>query len=1175
MLPFELDHKVLSVVPIPEYRSVNRAIQTLQNILSQNIVTYFKIERGVSLLQLTNLRQAVVFRRMEDEGNRILLPTLLLRQKKGWAVLIHQRLLNIMAYVFSLRSELEEPGEATGELGMLKFCEFLLRHHFEHLVFPNAGELDVIRSDIEFVGGWEKNRPKDYHAFLGALSNPEYGIIGKDFIELLEHAKSGEEFDSRLERIASLYVGHVAELPAKFLIELYPDLDFDMKMEVLSHIYRNSLLPGQALSKRTVDLRKVLRLFAVAIQHDSGEGLELFKTFRKRWGIEELLKELDLEDLDQERPLHQLFEIFKMNLEVLVEPEEIVNINRQVPRTAFHQPGPVSAPHQAKSLKERIDEARMDPDIPQSVIELIEKNKMNASGQSGAKYSELIETLLSIPWGKIKKIWVSPEEFDEGLNRSHYGLKKPKEIISDLFANLIWRYQHFKESERKRWRRTGTALLFVGPPGVGKTSLAISIAKNLGIPFHKISLGGMKDEADIRGYGFTYEGSKPGLIVQGLIKMGVMNGMFIMDEADKTEKFAIATLLEILDPEQNHLFHDKYTQSTVDIDLSNCHFVLTANTVETVPEAILNRCEIVFLDRYSVDEKIAIAREFLVQRIRERYLIGENEISFDPEEESEILRHLIRDYTYEAGVRDLERIMRTLFLRTQRKEIMAKGNNSVKLDLVKIHKYLEPPNRQRFINEDDRIGEMMALGVNMEVGIGTLIPIQATPVRTGYDRKNGPQSYLSMVHTTGNIERVMDESRKVASTAILHLSEELGIDIADLSTPVHLHFMGGSTKKDGPSAGAAIALALASLFGMRKIRRDVAVTGEIDTQGRVTVIGGMGVKLETAYAAGCKTLIIPRENLTGTEGIDRLPDALKKELQILTYEQWKGSRDPFDYSRHMLQVVAVDDIVQASKVAFIEEEEIESLDRLFEEHAEKALAEASAEGFGRLRAVYVDDPDTADPQLPGMNFCSEDHGCVILVRSDLREEIQSKLGLDPCLPHFDANFEPRDRQLSVENVIREFDPKKDRLTDVLKKIESAYTDSAGRPLRMSLVAPLALLRKEAVGLDGLKKESEFRGLRIFANCCTAENVPIRDCRVTLARSVSCLEKLSDELLESCPFLAKKDGIYAPTVAFIPEKYRLDIRRAEEILDRCLSKWLSIVGGKNEQEGRTMPSGMKL
>jgi endopeptidase La len=1158
MLPIELDHKVLDTVPVPAYKSINRVFQTLQTILSQNTIPYFRNDRGVSLVQLADLRQSIVFRRMEDDGNKILLPTLLLRQKRSWTILLHENLLDYLAHILSSGSEFREPAGAAEEPGMLKFSEFLLRHHFEHLVFPNASELDVIRSDIEFAAGWGKKDPKGYQAFVEVLSNPVNGIIGKNYVELLDRVQRPEEFDFRLGRIAALYARHIADLPGSFLIDLFPDLDLEMKLRVLSHIYRNSLISGHALSKKTADLRKVLRLFAVTIHHDSIEGMELFKAFGKRWGVASLLKELDISpNLDQERPIPQLFEIFKKNLEVFVEPGDI--IDKQEARTVFPEPGTDPSPPQTKSLKERIDDARTDPDIPQAVTELIEKNKMNAAGQSGAKYTELIEILLAIPWGKIKNIWVSPEEFDEGLNRSHYGLKTPKEIISDFFANLIWRYQHFKESERRNWHRTGSALLFVGPPGVGKTSLAISIARNLGIPYHKISLGGMKDEADIRGYGFTYEGSKPGLIVQGLIKMGVMNGMFIMDEADKTEKFAIATLLEILDPEQNHLFHDKYTQSTIDIDLSNCHFILTANTIDSVPAAILDRCEVIFLDRYSVDEKIAIAREFLVQRICERYLIGQDEIFFDPEEESEILRCLIRDYTSEAGVRDLERIMRTLFLRTQRKEIMAKGKSSVKLDLVKIHKYLNAPIRQRFINEDDRIGEMMALGVNMEMGVGALIPIQATPVRTGHDRINGSQSYLSMVHTTGNIERVMDESRKVASTAILHLAEELGIDAADMSTPVHLHFMGGSTKKDGPSAGAAIALALASLFGKRKIRRDAAATGEIDTQGRVTGIGGMGVKLETAYAAGCKTLIIPRENLTGTEGIDRLPDALKHELQILTYDQWKGSHEPFDYSRHVLQVVAVDDIVQASHVAFIEQEEIDSLDRLFEEHAQKALAEVAFAGFKELRVVYLDNPDESDPGLTGADLCSEDHGCIILVRSDFREEILRKLG-----------------QLPAKSAIREFDPGTERMVDVLRETKTAYGDYSPQPLRISLIAPLPFLRKEGIRPEDIERDAVFAGLRIFANCCTAENVPVRDCRTILASSLSYLVKLTDELLEKCPFLAKTDGIHAPTVAFIPEKYRLDGRRAEEMLDRCISKWLNIVEKSKEEPAAPMAQpAMKL
>jgi ATP-dependent Lon protease len=213
-------------------------------------------------------------------------------------------------------------------------------------------------------------------------------------------------------------------------------------------------------------------------------------------------------------------------------------------------------------------------------MEVIEKNRRSAGGQSGAKYTELIETLLAIPWGRVQKIDTRPEEFEEGLNLTHYGLKKPKEILCDFFENLIWRYNQTDENEKSGSCRTGSAFLFVGPPGVGKTSLGISLAKNLNLPYHKISLGGMSDEKDLKGHGFTWEGSKPGAIVQGLIKMGIMNGVFIMDEADKMAKFAIATLLEILDPEQNHLFHDKYAQTMVDIDLSKCHFILTANSLE-------------------------------------------------------------------------------------------------------------------------------------------------------------------------------------------------------------------------------------------------------------------------------------------------------------------------------------------------------------------------------------------------------------------------------------------------------------------------------------------------------------------------------------------------------------------------------------------------------------------
>jgi hypothetical protein len=219
-----------------------------------------------------------------DEGNKISLPTLLVRQKRSWTILIHEGLLDYLANILSFRSEFKEPAGAAKERGMLKFFEFLLRHHFEHLVFPNASELDVIRSDIEFAAGWGKKDPKDYQAFLEVLSNPVNGIIGKNYVELLDRTQRREDFDFRLGRIVAAYARHIAELPASFLMDLFPDLDLQIKLRVLSHIYRNSRISGQALSKRTADLRMVLRLFATTIHHDSSEGMELFKTFRKRWG---------------------------------------------------------------------------------------------------------------------------------------------------------------------------------------------------------------------------------------------------------------------------------------------------------------------------------------------------------------------------------------------------------------------------------------------------------------------------------------------------------------------------------------------------------------------------------------------------------------------------------------------------------------------------------------------------------------------------------------------------------------------------------------------------------------------------------------------------------------------------------------------------------------------------
>lgn len=647
----------------------------------------------------------------------------------------------------------------------------------------------------------------------------------------------------------------------------------------------------------------------------------------------------------------------------------------------------------------------------------------------------------------------------------------------------------------------------------------------------------MRDEADLRGHGFTYEGSKPGAIVQGLIKMGAMNGMFIMDEADKTEKFAIATLLEILDPEQNHLFHDKYTQTTVDIDLSNCHFMLTANTLETVPPPVANRCEIIFLDRYSVEEKIAIAKEHLIARVRQKYQIPRDEIFFDPSQEDEIIRLLIRNYTHEAGVRELERVLRTLFLRIQRKEIMGKGSRKVCITREKVKEFLEEPQPPRRINPEDRVGEMMALGVNPELGLGSIIPIQATFLPVPQGALHG--KLLSVVHATGNIERIMDESRKVATTGLLHCADELGINLDKISQPIHLHFMGASTKKDGPSAGGAIALALASLITGKPLRRDVAMTGEIDSRGRITAVGAIDLKLETAFEAGCKTMIIPSENLKGEGGIERLPDALKRELQILEFEEWQGNHEPFDYHRHILQVVGVENLVEASKVAFVEEEELKSLECQFLDQAD-ALAAKIQEGQRRgVFAMVVKDLQEIDQRSLDPSLWKNCSGCILLVLQVSSEKRLSEL-------------EPLKERVKI----KEFDPKKGSLTKALIEILEEEEARGQEVEWIGLSAPFFFIQRDGILPDAFPPRGNFSGLRLFANNYTVQGVKIKSCKAILNLVHSRLGFLGTEQLNRTFFLKKLSDIWVVDLSFIPEKYRLDVDRSERLLARCLEKWLA-------------------
>jgi ATP-dependent Lon protease len=432
------------------------------------------------------------------------------------------------------------------------------------------------------------------------------------------------------------------------------------------------------------------------------------------------------------------------------------------------------------------------------------------------------------------------------------------------------------------------------------------------------------------------------------------------------------------------------------------------------------------------------------------------------------------------------------------------------------------------------VGEALALGVNVERGVGSIIPIQATPIRIREENGGGPKGYLSMVDATGNIEKILDESRKVAMTGILYCGQELGIDFSQLKAPIHLHLMGASTPKDGPSAGGAIALALASLLSGHPVRRDLAMTGEIDTRGRIKGVGGLCVKLETAYDAGCRTLIIPKENLFGDEGIERLPESLKGELQILTYERWKQEHEPFNYERHILQLVAVDHVIQAADVAFLHEGELAKLVDRFIPNAHaiaETLIPVRSEAGSCVHLIK-------DPQEMELETVEEPpwegRRTVFLLKPEVKGD---RLTGFPVLERYSET-----EDLNISSV---------RLQSIIQDIEDACLQRGFDVCRASLVAPFYLLME-----SGLTPGS--KGIKVFANNYAVQGLKIKNCKPLLNRAYYYLSHLVPAELDDCFFLRKQNGIYAVDLGFIPEKYRLDVRRAETILNACLKRWLNVL-----------------
>src|SRR5438034_928485 len=504
-------------------------------------------------------------------------------------------------------------------------------------------------------------------------------------------------------------------------------------------------------------------------------------------------------------------------------------------------------------LEDKIKKIKLSKEAREKATHELKKlRQMSPMSAEATVVRNYLDWLLSIPWGKKTKIKKDLNHAQEILDNDHFGLEKVKERIVEYLA-----------VQQRANKLTGPILCLVGPPGVGKTSLGKSIARATGRDFVRVSLGGVRDEAEIRGHRRTYIGSMPGKIIQSMRKAKSSNPLFLLDEVDKMgadfRGDPSSALLEVLDPEQNHTFNDHYLE--VDYDLSNVMFVTTANTLN-IPPPLMDRMEIIRIAGYTEDEKVEIARRHLIPNALTKHGVDSKEWSVD----DEALLTIIRRFTREAGVRNLERELSTL-IRKAVKELMTSKKESVKMTLTNLSDYLGVPKyRYGEVEQDDRVGVVIGLAWT-DVG-GELLTIESV-MMPGKGKMT----------VTGNLRDVMKESISAAASYVRSRAVDFGIEPPLFGRrDIHVHVPEGATPKDGPSAGVAMVTAIVSVMTGIPARRDVAMTGEITLRGRVLPIGGLKEKLLAAARGGMKTVLIPEEN---AKDLVEINDSIKKGLEIV------------------------------------------------------------------------------------------------------------------------------------------------------------------------------------------------------------------------------------------------------------------------------------------------------
>jgi ATP-dependent Lon protease len=512
-----------------------------------------------------------------------------------------------------------------------------------------------------------------------------------------------------------------------------------------------------------------------------------------------------------------------------------------------------------EEYRQKIAEAGMPENIlEQAERELGRLERMGDQTPEATVIRNYLDWLLAVPWNKRSEERLDANHTREVLDADHAGLEDVKDRIVEYIAVAKLRKERGIESDK----RSGAILTLIGPPGTGKTSIGESIARATGREFVRMSLGGIRDEAEIRGHRRTYIGALPGRLVRALRDAGTMNPVIMLDEVDKVgadwRGDPSSALLEVLDPAQNHSFRDHYLD--VELDLSQVFFIATGNMIETIPGPLLDRMEVIRFDGYTTDEKVAIARGYLWPRQRERNGLREDEVSIS----DQALELVVSEYTREAGVRQLERELGTVLRKTATK-IAAEGvETPVEVDEQAVREAL---GRQKFYRETAERTAVpgVATGLAATMTGGDVLFIEAT------SHEHGDKLVL-----TGQLGDVMKESAQIALSSVRALAGKLGIDeevFEDRS--FHVHVPAGAIPKDGPSAGITMATAIASLLTNRPVKHTVGMTGEITLQGRVLPIGGLKQKVLAAHAAGITDVILPERNRADIEDI---PENVREEI---------------------------------------------------------------------------------------------------------------------------------------------------------------------------------------------------------------------------------------------------------------------------------------------------------